>query len=773
MVLFAPGAVLGALVGTVVLVVAMLMLARSPGAPRSLGGFAAGFTLFVLRYTLLLVPAQYHAQAEVAAEAMHLGGAAAMAWGVMVELGAKPAPRLLALVWVLATAAVAAIVAAGMDAFAQRLPAALLVGGVMLAAAVAFWRRARRTRGSGWSWVAALFLLLGLHKMDAPWVMAQPALTAAGFLLTQMLSTALALALIVAADREVRRVLEDESRETRRILELQGAAIASAANAIFITDRDGHIEWVNDAFTRLSGWPVGEALGHAARRLLSADDDHADSVRRMLVELDCGRPWRGELALRRKDGTLFEVDQTVTPICDAGGKVAHYVVVQEDIGERRRAEERIRFLSSYDPLTALPNRLLFREHLQKAVARARAERSRLAVLLLDLDDLSRVNDRFGHEAADRLLVALVERLVAAARGAEMVARAGGDEFAVLLAGDLAGVEQAAQHAQALIEAVALPCSVEGHDVVLGACVGIALFPDDGDDADSLIKNSEIAMYRAMREAPNGYRYFTARMDVELAERRRMEHELRLAVAGEALALYYQPQVAVEDGRIVGFEALLRWSHPEDGPIPPSRFIPLAEDIGVISAIGEWVLRAACRQARAWNDMGLPRVPMAVNLSPLQLRRQDLPMLVRRVLTETGLPASQLELELTEGAMLHDPEAAERLLGEVRAQGVRLSIDDFGTGYSSLGRLKHFAVDKLKIDRSFIADLADDPNDAAIARAIITLGHSLGLTVVSEGVETAAQLDYLRSQGCDAVQGWLYAPALPADEAVRVLARGGF
>ncbi|MGE5504547.1 MAG: putative bifunctional diguanylate cyclase/phosphodiesterase [Actinomycetota bacterium] len=769
---FAPGAVLGALVGTAVLVVAMLLLARSPGAPRSLIAFAGGFALFVLRYLLLMVPVEFRAHALIAAEAMHLGGAAVMAWGVMLEFGRKPASRALAVLWAAAVAwEVFAVVR--LDVFAQRLPVALVVGGVMLAAAAAFWRRSRRARGSGWGWVAALFLLLGVHKMDAPWVMPHETLTAAGFLLTQMLSTALALALIVAADRERRSVLEDESREHRRILDLQGAAVAAAANAIFITDREGRIEWVNDAFTRLSGWSAGEAMGQVARRLLSVGDEQAASMRRMLDDLKCGRPWRGELELRRKDGTLFEVDQTVTPICGGEGRVAHYVVVQEDIGERRRAEERIRFLSSYDPLTALPNRLLFREHLQKAVARARAERARLAVLLLDLDDLSRVNDQFGHEAADRMLVVLVERLVAVARGAEMVARAGGDEFAVLLAGDQAGAEAAAEHAQALVDAMAQACELEGHDVTLGSCIGIAMYPDDGEDADTLIKNAEIAMYRAMREAPNGYRFFAPRMDAELAARRRLERELRLAVSRQDLVLHYQPQVAIADGRIVGFEALLRWTHAEDGPIPPARFIPLAEDVGLISALGEWVLREACRTARAWNERGLPRVPVAVNLSPLQLRRRDLPILVRRILQETGLPAGQLELELTEGSMLHDPEAAERLLGEVRALGVRLSIDDFGTGYSSLGRLKHFAVDKLKIDRSFVADLAEDPNDAAIARAIITLGHSLGLAVVSEGVETEAQLAYLRDQGCDAVQGWLYAPALPADEAAALLARGGF
>jgi diguanylate cyclase (GGDEF)-like protein len=440
--------------------------------------------------------------------------------------------------------------------------------------------------------------------------------------------------------------------------------------------------------------------------------------------------------------------------------------------ERRRAEERIRFLSSHDALTGLPNRLSFREHLHKAWERAEAENGRLAVLLLDLDDLSKLNDSMGHEAADRFLVVLAERLAVSARGAELLARAGGDEFAILLAGGQATVAAAAAMALTLVETAALPCEIDGHDVLLGASVGVAVYPGDGPDADALLKNAEIAMYRAVRESPNGFRFFTARMDIELAERRRLEHDLRRALSKDELALHYQPQVDIRSGRIVGFEALARWQR-DDGPVPPGRFIPVAEEAGMIGQIGEWVLREACRQARAWDKAGLPPVPVAVNLSPAQFQRNDLAQLVHDILREFELPAGRLELELTEGAVMEDPAAADRLLTALRTMGVRLSIDDFGTGYSSLARLKLFPVNALKIDRSFVTDITTDPNDAAIARAIIHLGHALGLSVVSEGVETEAQLAYLRTEGCDTVQGWLYSPAVPPEQAAELLRKGRF
>jgi diguanylate cyclase (GGDEF)-like protein/PAS domain S-box-containing protein len=707
----------------------------------------------------------------VAAESANAAGALVMAGATLYEFRLKPRRLVLAMVWLGLTVWVA-VAQATIGPFAHRLPVSLLVCGVLLASAAAFWRRADRTPGVGYRWVAVLFALLGLHKLDYPWLVEIGWLVPAGFIVTEVLSTALALALILSADRVRGLAFADERRRNQRLLELQGAAIAAAANAMLLTDRSGRIEWVNDAFSRLSGYSAEEVIGRRARRLLWSGDGSPEAVRRMMEALKAARAWRGELELRRKDGTLYAVDQTVTPLAGENGRIAHYVVVQEDITERRRAEERVRYLSHYDSLTALPNRLLFREHLQKATVRARAERSGLAVLLLDLDDLSRVNDTLGHEVADRFLVLLVERLTATARGTEAMGRVGGDEFAFLLA-DGATAEAAAELAQALIDAVCRPIELDGQAIHMGASVGIALCPADGDDAEVLIKNAEIAMYRAMREAPNGYRFFASRMDVELAERRRLESDLRRALVREELVLHYQPQVDIGSGRIIGFEALLRWYHPEDGSIAPARFIPLAEDCGLIAAIGEWVLRQACRQARAWNDAGLPAVPMAVNLSANQLRRQDLVLLVCQALQDARLPAGQLELELTESAVMHDAEVAGRVLDEIKALGVRLAIDDFGTGYSSLARLKRFPVDKLKIDQSFVADLADDPNDAAIARAIIHLGHSLGLKVVSEGVETEAQLAYLREQGCDAVQGWFYSPAVPADEAARLLRRGGF
>jgi EAL domain-containing protein (putative c-di-GMP-specific phosphodiesterase class I) len=324
-----------------------------------------------------------------------------------------------------------------------------------------------------------------------------------------------------------------------------------------------------------------------------------------------------------------------------------------------------------------------------------------------------------------------------------------------------------------LDAAARPVDAEGQEIPLGGSVGVALYPMDGHDADTLVRSAETALYRAMAEAPGHCCFFAPGMDAELAERRRLEGDLRKAVERRELMLHYQPQVDAQTGRIIGFEALLRWPHEYQGMVMPGRFVPIAEDAGLIAPIGEWVLEEACRQARIWADAGLPSVPVAVNVSAMQFKRHDLPGIVARVLRETRLPPSLLEVELTESAVMHDADDAVRQLAEIKALGVRVSIDDFGTGYSSLSRLRRTPVDKLKIDRSFVAELVDDPNDAAIARAIISLGHSLGLKVVSEGVETQEQLDYLRAEGCDGVQGYFFSKAVPPEQAARLLKVGGF
>ncbi len=559
------------------------------------------------------------------------------------------------------------------------------------------------------------------------------------------------------------QVVADQKR-----LRLQGAAMSAAANAIMITDGNGYIEWVNEAFTRLSGYGLDEVLGKTPRILQSGRQDDM-FYKELWTTVQTGRSWSGELVECGKDGKHYTVIQTITPMMDAQGLIHHFVAVHEDITERKSAQERAAFLSTHDAVTGLPNRVLFRDQLQQRLIRAETTGAPLAVLFLDLDHFSRVNDIQGHEAGDRLLVGVAERLAQVTRGADLLARVGGDEFAVILSGeDVMG--EAESLAQRMIGAVGLPFVLDGNDCHLGACVGIALYPDDGADPDSLIKHADMAMYRAIHEAPGGFRFFSRQMSEDMQSRMALERDLRRALAAEEFELHYQPQFDAESGRVVGMEALLRWRHPERGMVPPSTFIPVAEETGLIIPLGDLVLRMACRQIRDWVAAELPMVPVAVNLSAVQLKRDGLAEHVRRVVEEFEVDPRLLELELTESSVMEDAMAAEAVLRALDKSGIKLAIDDFGTGYSSLSYLKRFPVQKLKIDQSFVRSLDQGGNDAAIARAIITLGHSLGLTVVSEGVEEETQLHYLRGQGCDVIQGYLFSRPVAAEQIPEVMRR---
>ncbi|WP_142850310.1 EAL domain-containing protein [Telmatospirillum sp. J64-1] len=552
----------------------------------------------------------------------------------------------------------------------------------------------------------------------------------------------------------------------QRRLRLQGAAMAAAANAIFITDDEGRIEWVNRAFTRLSGYPADEAVGQTPR-ILKSGVQSGEDYEEFWRTIRAGSVWRGEMVERRKDGSYYTVDQTVTPMRDPDGRIAHYVVVHEDITERKRAEERIRYLSHYDSLTALPNRLLFRDRLQQAVARARAGKGKLAVLFIDLENFSRINDTLGHDYGDRLLTVIVDRITDVARSADTIARVGGDEFAVVQT-DLTHAESVAVLAQKIIQAICRPVDLDGHDAQVSAGIGISIFPDDAEDPEQLVKNADMAMYRAVREMPQSFQFFSQEMNTETQARLDMERDLRRALGRQELLLHYQPQVDALTGRITSMEALVRWRHPKAGMISPGRFIPIAEDSGLIVPLGDWTLREACRQLRAWLDEGLPVVRVGVNFSALQLRQPDPVGMVHQILEETWVPPQLVELELTESAVMTDAEEAAKLLNDFSELGIQLAIDDFGTGYSSLSYLKRFPVDKLKIDQSFVRELPRNQNDAGIARAIISLGHTLGLKVVSEGVETAEQCRYLEDAGCDLFQGYFFTQPIPAPEAMRLL-----
>ncbi|MFA7430035.1 MAG: EAL domain-containing protein [Rhodospirillaceae bacterium] len=545
-------------------------------------------------------------------------------------------------------------------------------------------------------------------------------------------------------------------------LRLQGTAMAAAANAIFITDIGGHIEWVNEAFTRLSGFQPDEVIGQSPSVLRSGMQDET-FYRQLWDTIQAGHVWRGELIERRKDGSLYSVEQTVAPILDEDGRVAHFVAVHEDVTSRKEAEQRVVYLANYDMLTRLPNRVQFRDRLYEAVTERRNTRGTLAVLFIDLDKFQRVNDTLGHDVGDQLLMTVASRInAAAAADADTIARIGGDEFAIIQT-RLPNNEAAASLARKVIDAVRKPVDLDGIEVQVGANVGIAIFPQDGDDPDHLIKNADMAMYRAIRSETEEYFFFSNEMNDEARLRLGLEGDLRKAVENGDLELYYQPQMDVKTRRIVGVEALMRWNHPVQGMISPANFIPVAEDSGLILPMGEWVLREAIRQVQEWHDADLPPITMAINISAVQFRQQDLVGHLRRTLDSTGCDPSRVELELTESMLMQDASGAVRILQELSDIGAKLAIDDFGTGYSSLSYLKQFPVDKLKLDQSFVHHLPGDTNDAVIARATINLGHSLGLEVIAEGVETEEQFAYLKAEGCDVVQGFLFGRPMPAKD----------
>jgi diguanylate cyclase (GGDEF)-like protein len=433
-----------------------------------------------------------------------------------------------------------------------------------------------------------------------------------------------------------------------------------------------------------------------------------------------------------------------------------------DIDDRKQAEERVQFLAYYDALTGLPNRTLLQDRLAKALASARRQKEKVALLFLDLDRFKDINDSLGHSVGDLLLQQVAERLKTWAREQDTVARLGGDEFLIMLT-HLKNIPDAAVAAERLMDAMSAEFIVQGGSLNIGCSVGISIFPEHGADGDHLIKNADAAMYGAKENGRNNLRFFTEEMNAQAVERLTLENSLRLALDKQELFLMYQPQVEIATGRITGLEALLRWQHPELGLVPPDKFIRIAENSGQIMAIGEWVLRTACSQSQRWQDEGLSAVTVAVNVSAVQFRQGGFCELIRRVLGETGLAAQYLELELTEGLLLADAAVASSVLQELKEMGLTLAIDDFGTGYSSFSYLRQFRVSKLKIDRSFIRDVVANPDDAAITAAIISMAKSLNLKVIAEGVENEEQMAFLRAHQCDEIQGYYFSRPLTVDK----------
>jgi diguanylate cyclase (GGDEF)-like protein/PAS domain S-box-containing protein len=552
---------------------------------------------------------------------------------------------------------------------------------------------------------------------------------------------------------------------------LQSAALEAAANAIMITNHEGTIVWVNRAFTTMTGYSKEEVLDKNPRVLKSGEQSESYYAN-LWSTISSGEVWKGEIVNRRKDGTTYTEEMTITPINrDAGNPANRYfIAIKQDVTQRKAAEERVQFLAYYDALTGLPNRTLLQDRLAKTLAGARRQKDKVALLFLDLDRFKDINDSLGHSLGDLFLQEVAERLKSWGREQDTVARLSGDEFLIVLT-RIKDVPDAAIAAERFMDAMTAEFVVQGHSLSIGCSVGISIYPEHGVDGETLIKNADAAMYSAKQSGRNNFRFFTDDMNAQVVERLTLESGLRLALDKKELFLVYQPQMDIATGKITGLEALLRWQHPELGLVPPDKFIRIAENSGLILPIGEWVVRTACQQARKWQDEGLSAVSVAVNVSAVQFRQEDFCELIRGVLHETGLAPQYLELELTESLLLANADVTLSVLQELKALGLTLAIDDFGTGYSSFSYLRQFRVNKLKIDRSFVRDVAVNHDDAAITTAIISMAKSLNLKVIAEGVENEAQMSFLRAHHCDEIQGYYFSKPLAVDKIADKLRSG--
>ncbi len=559
-------------------------------------------------------------------------------------------------------------------------------------------------------------------------------------------------------DISARKLREEEQRLAATVFE-------AASEGIIILDPNYRLLALNEAFTRLTGYRREELLGRNVSRLMGS----AETLRRyqaIRTELECEGTWQGELIETRKNGELYPQWLQLNVVRDGRGQVTHVVGFFADLTARRDAEERLRYLSHYDELTGLANRSLFKERLHEASQRARQEGRTAALLLIDLDRFKLLNDSLGHEVADQLLRQMSRRMTQTVPEADTIARLSGNEFAVLI-DSYASLAALARLSSRLLAKLRTPMTVGGHELMISASVGISLLPDNAWEISALMSQANMAMHHAKHLGGNTFQFFTDNLQACTLERLQLETRLRKAIDEGQLDVHYQPKLNLANERLDSAEALVRWRHPEMGMVPPGDFIGLAEETGLIGAIGEFVLRRACQQARAWQRQG-HELRVSVNLSVHQLRTGNLVELVRTVLDETGLPPHLLELELTESQLLDNVESVTTTFRQLREMGVKLAIDDFGTGYSSLSYLKRFPVDYVKIDQTFIRDLSQQGEDAAITRAIIAMAHSLELKVVAEGVEHAEQLSFLRAHQCDEIQGFLISPPLAAGDCLELL-----
>jgi diguanylate cyclase (GGDEF)-like protein/PAS domain S-box-containing protein len=553
-------------------------------------------------------------------------------------------------------------------------------------------------------------------------------------------------------------------RQAESALRLRELAIDAATNAIFIVDAqapDHPIVHVNRAFEKMTGYGVEESIGRNCR-FLEGPDGAQPELERLRQAIATGAEASVLLRNYRKDGTLFWNQLQISPVRDESGAVTHFVGIQSDVTELKNYQIELEYRANYDALTGLANKNLLNDRLNQAIAWANRTEGRIAILYVDLDRFKLVNDSLGHAKGDGLLKSVATRLKSHVRESDTVARLGGDEFVIVL-NEVDDAAAAGGVAGKVLADLGCPITVDTHELFACASIGVSIYPGDALDAETLVKCADIAMYRAKHGGGNQVCFYTQDLNANALERLNLEADLRRALVMNEFELHYQPRVALGSGFATSVEALIRWRRADGVLTMPERFIPLAEETGLIVPIGEWVLRTACRQMREWIEAGHQGMRVAVNLSPRQFRQADLVATIVGILEETGADANCLELEITETAAMHDPEASRELLETLSALGIALAIDDFGTGYSSLAYLKRFPIRNLKIDQSFVHGIPDDDNDMNIVRSIIALGRSLGFTVIAEGVETEEQRAFLRAEGCDEMQGYLFSRPKPSNE----------
>jgi diguanylate cyclase (GGDEF)-like protein/PAS domain S-box-containing protein len=571
----------------------------------------------------------------------------------------------------------------------------------------------------------------------------------------------------VIRDVTDRKALEEALFEEK---ERAQVTLNSIGDAVLSTDLSGKVTYLNLLAERMTGWSCAEAAGRPLAEVFNIIDGETREAAQNPVELAVQQgktvPLPSNCILIRRDGFESPIADSAAPIHDRGGQITGAVIVFRDVSVERAMSLQLSHMAQYDVLTDLPNRTLLNDRLTQAIASARRHDAGLAVLFVDLDRFKQINDSFGHAMGDALLQSVAHRLLACVRTSDTVSRLGGDEFVILLS-ELDHVEDAVIAANKVLSALAAPHRVAQHDLDVTVSIGVSTFPFDGQDAETLIKNADTAMYHAKENGRNNYQFFEQGMNDRAVGRQVLEGSLRHALE---FVLHFQPKVNLETGAITGSEALIRWLHPDRGLVPPAQFVPIAEDSGLILPIGQWVLREACRQARAWLDGGLGPMPVAVNISTLEFRSKHFLEGIRAILLETGLPPHFLELELTESVLMQHPESTVSVLRALKSIGVRLAVDDFGTGYSSLSYLRRFPIDVLKLDRSFVHDIASpETNDASIVSAVITMGKSLKYRVIAEGVETEEQLAFLQAHRCDEGQGFYFSPPAPPGQFAELLA----